>query len=75
MRLLFWKAGMRTEAEIRMQGMQVLISTLGLVEAERFMVAISRDRFDYTDWRRHGLPSMSVEALAQAANSFSEEQE
>ena len=55
---------MRTEAEIRMQGMQVLISALGLVEAERFMVAISRDRFDYTDWRRHGLPSMPIEVLA-----------
>ena len=60
---------MRTEAEIRMQGMQVLISALGLVEAERFMVAISRDRFDYTNWRRHGLPSMSIDALAQAANA------
>ena len=63
---------MRTEAEIRMQGMQVLINSLGLIEAERFMVAISRDRFDYTNWRRHGLPSMSIEALAQAANSHSE---
>ncbi len=62
---------MKTEAEIRMQGMQVLISALGLVEAERFMVAISQDRFNYTDWRRHGLPSMPIEALAQAANHVS----
>ncbi len=62
---------MRTEAEIRMHGMQALISALGLVEAERFMVAISRDRFNYTDWRRHGLPSMPIEALAQAVNHVS----
>ena len=37
------------------RGMQALISALGLVEAERFLVAVSRDRFDYTEWRRTGL--------------------
>lgn len=45
---------MKTEAEIRIAGMQALISALGLVEAERFMVAVSRDRFNYTEWRRQG---------------------
>ena len=45
---------MKTEAEIRMKGMQALISALGLVEAERFLVAVSRDKFDYTEWRRTG---------------------
>lgn len=62
---------MKTEAEIRMTGMQALISTLGLVEAERFLVALSRDRFDYTEWRRTGLPEMSVEMIAEQANQLS----
>ena len=30
---------MKTEAEIRMAGMQALLGSLGLVAAERFMVA------------------------------------
>lgn len=39
---------MRTETEIRVTGMQALISALGLGEAERFLMAVSRERFDYT---------------------------
>lgn len=38
------------------------------VEAERLMAAVSRDRFDYTEWRRQGLPGMDLDELAQAAN-------
>ncbi len=64
---------MKTETEIRMEGMRALIGTLGLVEAERFLIAISRDRFDYTEWRRHGLSQMSVEQFALAANKIAEQ--
>ena len=59
---------MKTEAEIRLTGMQALISALGLVETERFLAAVSRDKLNYTEWRRTGLPEMSVEALAAEAN-------
>lgn len=59
---------MNTEAEIRMKGMQALIGALGLVDAERFMAAISRDRFNYTEWRRQGLPVMDLQDVADAAN-------
>lgn len=64
---------MKTDAEIRLQGMQALIGSLGLVEAERFLTALSRDRFDYTDWRRHGLQPMELTELANAANRCSSE--
>ncbi len=64
---------MKTEAEIRMAGMQALIHVLGLVEAECFMVAISRDRFNYTEWRRYGLPEMSLDALVEKANRCAEQ--
>ena len=63
---------MKTEAEIRMKGMQALISALGLIEAERFLAAVSRDKFDYTEWRRIGLPDMTVEKIAAAANTLAE---
>ena len=61
---------MKTEAEIRMKGMQALISALGLVDAERFLVAVSRDKFDYTEWRRTGLPDISIEEISTAANKL-----
>lgn len=61
---------MKTEAEIRMKGMQALISALGLIEAERFLVAVSRDKFNYTEWRRTGLPEMTIEEISAAANKL-----
>lgn len=62
---------MNTEAEIRVKGMQALIGALGLVDAERFMAAASRDRFNYTEWRRLGLPDMDLQELAAEANQMS----
>ena len=56
-----------------MAGMQALIGSLGLVEAERFIAAVSRDKLNYTEWRRNGLPAMSLDALAQAANAVADE--
>jgi hypothetical protein len=64
---------MKTDAEIRMAGMQALINALGLVEAECFMMSVSRDRFNYTEWRRQGLPDVSLDVLAQTANRYAEE--
>lgn len=54
-----------------MKGMQALIGALGLVDAERFMAASAKDRFDYTQWRRQELPQLRVEDLALAANQHS----
>jgi len=63
---------MKSEAEIRMAGMQALIGALGLVETERFLMAVSREAFDYTEWRRHHLPAMPLEELARLANAESQ---
>ena len=62
---------MRTDAEIRQTGLDALVKALGPVEAERFIASISRDRFDYTEWRRHGLPRADLSALSAQAETFS----
>ncbi len=59
---------MKTETEIRVAGMNALIGALGLVETERFLMAVSRERFDYTEWRRHGLPELPLDEIARLAN-------
>ncbi len=51
-----------------MVGMNVLIAALGLIKAERFLMAISRERFDYTDWRRTGLQDLPIEELSRLAD-------
>ncbi len=62
-----------TETEIRLRGMRALIDALGLVKAERFVVAINRERFDYTTWRQQGLPDLSIAQIAARANQLSAE--
>ena len=64
---------MKTDSEIRLEGMQALINALGLLEAERFVLAIARDSFDYTQWRQNGLPQTSLKELAEAANSLTKQ--
>jgi hypothetical protein len=56
-----------------MQGMQALIGALGLIEAERFLIAVNLDKFNYTEWRRTGLPEMSIEQIAAQANQLAKQ--
>ena len=42
---------MRTDSEIKMSGFEILSHNLGMVETERFIALIQRERFDYTKWR------------------------
>jgi len=71
MHSLMWGNGMKTEAEIRQAGMQALIQALGAVDAERFVAALTRDRFDYTEWRKTGLPDLDLETLSAQAARYS----
>ena len=59
---------MKTDSEIRAEGMAILVSALGVVDAERFIASRSRERFDYTEWRRRHLPQMSVTELSERAS-------
>lgn len=61
---------MRTDAEIRAQGIQLLTNTLGAVEAERFIALINRERFDYTQWRQSQWPEETVASLAHRARAL-----
>ncbi len=54
-------------------GMNALVDKLGLVDAERFVALMNRNRFDYTEWRQ-GLPEdMTVEELSRAAMEYQKE--
>ena len=66
---------MKTEAEIRQEGMRALIQALGAVEAERFVAALTRERFDYTEWRKTGLPDLDVETISNEATRYAKLQD
>lgn len=66
---------MKSDAEIRQEGMRALILSLDSVEAERFVASISKDRFNYTEWRRTALLETDVAELSQRAAAFSKQQQ
>ena len=58
---------MKTDAEIRHEGVRALLHALGTVEAERFIALINRERFDTTEWRRAQWQDETVATLAEKA--------
>lgn len=63
---------MKTDTDIRFEGIRALMQVLGTVEAERFIALINRERFDYTEWRKSQWRDETVESLATRARALRE---
>ncbi|MDQ1257117.1 MAG: hypothetical protein QG656_1719 [Candidatus Hydrogenedentes bacterium] len=61
---------MRTDTELRVDGLRALAEALGSVEAERFVTLMLREPFDYTQWQRNLWPGKTVEEISTAAMAF-----
>lgn len=62
-----------TDNEIKLQGIEALISTLGEVQAERFISLILREPFDYTEWQKKLWHDKSIEEISSMAmNNYSD---
>ena len=58
------------EAKLLNEGMESLISALGIVEAERFISLVMRERFDYTEWQKEAFADMSLEDIRREALAY-----
>ena len=58
---------MKTDTEIKIEGIEVLIEKLGEVEAERFISLIIKEPFDYTKWQRRLFKEKSIEEISKEA--------
>ena len=58
---------MKVDAEIKVLGFEVLTQHLGLVDAERFITLIQRDKFDYTQWRQNLFAGLRGEEISRQA--------
>jgi hypothetical protein len=63
---------MKTDTLIRNEGMEILAKNLGLVEAERFIMLIQKEPFDYTKWQETLFENMSVEEISSNAAKYRE---
>jgi len=52
-----------TEQELRQQAVRVLSDKLGPVDALRFLALVSREPFDYQQWRRDYFSQYDVDEL------------
>jgi hypothetical protein len=50
--------------------MEILSKHLGLVEAERFIMLIQREPFDYGKWQENLFEDMTIEELAKKADEY-----
>ena len=60
----------KVDAEIKVLGFEILSRYLGLVEAERFIALIQREKFDYTQWRQNLFAELSGEEISRQAVEF-----
>jgi len=57
----------KADTEIKMLGMEILSQHLGIVETERFIALIQREKFDYTKWRQRLFIGLSGEEISKQA--------
>jgi len=58
---------MKTDTEIKCEGIQALFVNLGKVNAERFVALLSREPFDYTLWQRDLWPEKTAREISALA--------
>ena len=62
-----------TERELRRQAVQVQTEELGPVDALRFLALVSREPFDYQQWRKEYFSRYSLEELLEEIRAHHEE--
>lgn len=64
---------MASDIEIMNKGISCLLEKLGVIETERFIAVINREKFDYTEWQRKRFDNMSSDEFVEAAVAYSKE--
>ncbi len=59
---------MKTDTVIKQEGINALIAKLGYVNAERFIILITSEPFNYTKWREQDLDErFDIRQISQKA--------
>ncbi|MCM1126746.1 MAG: hypothetical protein NC429_09765 [Lachnospiraceae bacterium] len=58
--------------EIMNKGINCLLQQLGVIETEKFISIINREKFDYTKWQEHLFENMTLEEINAKAVEFAQ---
>ncbi len=61
---------MRNDSVIKEEGFNALAEKLDIVEIERFILMLNREKFDYTKWRKNLFEDNSIEQLSKNAMNY-----
>lgn len=61
---------MISDTEIKENGLRVLFEHLDSIDAERFIMLIKTDTFDYTRWRQNLWEDISLKELYKNAEGY-----
>ena len=61
-----------SEIELRRQAVQALSDSLGPVDALRFLALVSREPFDYQEWRKQYFSRYDLDELLQDIREHSD---
>lgn len=62
-----------SEQELRKQAVEALAEKLGPVESLRFLALVSREPFDYQQWRKEYFSHYNVDKLSEEIRRFHSE--
>ena len=63
---------MSSDVILKDDGMRILSEHLGLVEAERFIVLMNKEHFDYTQWRKGLFKGVPLKTFLENAQKHRE---
>ncbi|MGY3211737.1 hypothetical protein [Mucilaginibacter sp. HD30] len=56
-----------TDTDIKKRGLGALMDALGEVDAERFIMLLNRDPFDYTSWQHNSFKNTDIRQISAEA--------
>jgi hypothetical protein len=58
---------------LKVEAIDLLLKTFGVLETERFIATIKSNNFDYTEWRKYLWKDKSIEEIHRMATEFEKE--
>jgi hypothetical protein len=61
---------MRTETVLKVEAIDLLLKTFGVLETERFISSIKSNNFDYTEWHKSLWRDKTIDEIHSMATDF-----
>jgi len=59
-----------TDSQLKITAMNILVKNLGIVNAQRFISLVIKDKLDYTKWQSDLYSNKNVDEVFDSASKF-----